>query len=66
MQQLKLPCKIGSPKGVVGIEDDPLLATIVGLVLCGSGVDGIDKGGILGLLRNWIKKLRKMFRVFIP
>lgn len=64
-QQLKLPCKIGSPKGVVGIEDDPSLATIAGLVL-GADIDGPNPGGILGLLRDWFKKLRKMFRVFIP
>ena len=65
-QQLKLPCSIGSPKGIVGIEDDPSLATIVGLVLAGSDIDGLDKGGILGLLRDWAKKVGKMFRVFIP
>ncbi|MDO8486371.1 MAG: cell division protein FtsA [Candidatus Staskawiczbacteria bacterium] len=65
-QQLKLPCSIGSPKGIVGIEEDPLLATVVGLVLKGSDIDGSDKGGILGLLRNWTQKIRKMFRVFIP
>jgi len=65
-QQLKLPCSIGSPKGIVGIEEDPSLATIVGLVLAGSDIDGSDKGGILGLLRDWAKKIIKMFRVFIP
>ena len=65
-QQLKLPCSIGSPKGIVGIEDDPSLATVVGLVLAGSDIDGSDGGGILGLLRDWAKKLIKMFRVFIP
>jgi len=64
-QQLKLPCSIGSPKGIVGIEDDPSLATIVGLVL-GADIDGPNSGGILDLLRDWIKKIRKMFRVFIP
>ncbi|MBI3631546.1 MAG: cell division protein FtsA [Candidatus Staskawiczbacteria bacterium] len=65
-QQLKLPCSIGSPKGIVGIEDDPSMATIVGLVLGGLDIDGSDKGGILGLLRDWAKKFRRMFRVFIP
>jgi len=65
-QQLKLPCSIGSPKGIVGIDDDPSLATITGLVLGGIDIDGGEKGGILGLLRDWLKKLRKMFRVFIP
>jgi len=65
-QQLKLPCSIGSPKGIVGIEDDPSLATVVGLVLAGSDIDGSGGEGILGLLRGWAKKLIKMFRVFIP
>ncbi|MEK7061697.1 MAG: cell division protein FtsA [Patescibacteria group bacterium] len=65
-QQLKLPCSIGSPKGIFGVQDDPHLATVVGLVLAGSDIDGSDRGGILGLLRDWIKKLVKMFRVFIP
>lgn len=65
-QQLKLPCSIGIPKGIVGIEDDPSLATVVGLVLAGSDIDGSDRGGILGLLRDWAKKLIKMFKVFIP
>ncbi|MBI1866659.1 MAG: cell division protein FtsA [Candidatus Staskawiczbacteria bacterium] len=65
-QQLKLPCSIGSPKGIVGIQDDPCLATVAGLVLAGSDIDGSDGGGILGLLRDWLKKLIRMFRVFIP
>ncbi|OGZ71364.1 MAG: cell division protein FtsA [Candidatus Staskawiczbacteria bacterium RIFCSPLOWO2_01_FULL_33_9] len=65
-QQLKLPCAIGSPSGIIGIEDDPGLATVVGLVLAGSDIDGSVGGGILGLLRDFSKKLIKMFRVFIP
>ncbi|MEK7540693.1 MAG: cell division protein FtsA [Patescibacteria group bacterium] len=65
-QQLKLPCSIGSPKGIAGIEDDPSLATIVGLVLGGLDIDGADKEGILGFIKGLGQKLRKMFRVFIP
>jgi len=65
-QQLKLPCSIGNPKGIVGIEDDPSFATIAGLVLSDMDIDGLDKGGILGLLRDWANKCKKMFRVFIP
>jgi len=64
-QQLKLPCSIGSPKGIVGIEDDPSLATIVGLVLEGD-IDEPDGGGILGFIKGLVQKLRKMFKVFVP
>ncbi len=63
-QQLKLSCQIGIPKGIEGIQEDPSLATVVGLAL--EGVDFGDEPGILGLTKGWSSKLRKMFRLFIP
>ena len=66
-QTLKLSCEIGTPKGIVGIEDDPSLATVAGLVLGGlEDIDGSDKEGILGLLGNLPKKIRKMLKAFLP
>jgi len=66
-QTLKLSCEIGTPKGIAGIEDDPSLATVAGLVLGGlEDIDGSDKEGILGLLGNLLKKIRKMLKALLP
>lgn len=66
-QTLKLSCEIGIPKGIAGIEEDPSLATVAGLVLGGlEDIDGSDKEGILGLLGNLPKKIRKMLKAFLP
>lgn len=65
-QQLKLPCSIGIPKGIMGLEDDPALATVAGLVLGGVDVDSSDGGGILGGVTDFFSKIKKMLRVFIP
>jgi cell division protein FtsA len=61
---LKLACEIGTPKGIVGIENDPALATVAGLAL--EGVDFEQDGGILGLTKGWGSKLRRIFRAFMP
>ena len=63
-QLLKLSCEIGVPKGILGIQDDPSLATVAGLAL--GGVDFDEEEGILGLAKGWGSKIRKIFRVFIP
>ncbi len=60
-ETLKLACEIGVPKGIVGLEEDPALATVAGLAL--EGVDFSRQGSILGGTTGW---LRKWFRNFIP
>ncbi len=68
-EQLKLPCQIGVLRGIVGIEQDPSLATVAGLVLGGTKIDDQEGEGVLGLLSIFKKifsKIKKMFRVFIP
>lgn len=65
---LKLACEIGFPKGIVGLQEDPSLATVVGLAL--GGVDFDDEPGILGLTKGWWSKVKKIFRtifrIFLP
>ena len=67
---LGLPCDIGVPKGIAGLENDPALATVAGLIL--GGVNVIDEGeesvlaNSLGFLKGWGSKMRRMLRVFIP
>lgn len=61
---LKLACEIGTPQGIIGLQDDPALATVVGLAL-----DGVDSGGeegILGVAGNVGFVLKKIFRAFKP
>jgi len=64
---LKLPCKVAAPKNIVGLEEDPALSTVVGLVM--SSPDFYEESNInlpFGFMKNWNSKFKKMFRVFIP
>ncbi len=63
-RELKLPAKIGIPKGIVGIEQDPALATVCGLVL--RGAESKDGGYFSDIGRGIIAKIKKIFKVFIP
>jgi cell division protein FtsA len=61
---LNLACEIGTPKGIMGLQDDPALATVAGLVL--EGVDFDEEEGILGLTKGWGSGFRKWIKNFIP
>ncbi len=63
-ETLKLSCEIGIPKQIMGLQEDPALATVAGLAL--GGVDFDEEEGILGAARGFGSRLRKMFRVFLP
>jgi cell division protein FtsA len=63
-ETLKLACEIGFPKQIIGIQDDPSLATVAGLVL--GGVDFDEEEGILGVAKGWGSRFKKIFRVFLP
>jgi cell division protein FtsA len=58
-----LPCFLGKPKGVAGIERDPAWATSCGLLLLGADD---ETGRSSGFLKNLSLKMKKIFRVFIP
>jgi cell division protein FtsA len=63
-ETLKLACEIGKPQGIIGLQEDPALATVVGLAL--GGVDFDNEPGILGLTKGWNFRLKGWFRNFIP
>lgn len=67
-ERLRLPCKIGTPKNIVGLQEDPALATVVGLVM--SNPDFKEEGGrsimSFEFMKGFGSRLRKMLRVFIP
>lgn len=61
-KELKLPAKIGVPQGLEGVEKDPALSTVCGLVLAGYETDG---GKALSPLRTGLpSKLKKIFKIF--
>jgi cell division protein FtsA len=61
---LKLACEIGKPQGIIGLQDDPALATVAGLAL--EGVDFDEEEGILGVAGNVGSMFKKFFRAFKP
>ena len=61
---LNLACEIGTPKGIIGLQDDPALATVVGLAL--EGVDSGREEGILGVAGDVGSIFKKVFRAFKP
>lgn len=62
-QVLKLPCNIGLPSGIIGLEEDPSLATLCGLVL--EGQELIEEGGERKSFKGF-SAIRRFFRKFIP
>jgi len=62
--ELKLPCEIGTPNGILGIDEDPSLATITGLVVEGSGA--IDEVREPGIMTNVWQKIKGIFKHFVP
>jgi len=65
-QQLKLPCQIGSPKDIVGLAEDPALATVAGLVLGGIDSQATEKNSFSKFIRGLGSGFKKAFRIFIP
>jgi len=61
---LKLSCEIGKPQGIIGVQDDPALATVVGLAL--EGVDSDEEEGIMGITKGWGSGFKKWLKNFIP
>lgn len=68
-QQLKLTCQIGAPGGIVGLEQDPALATVTGLVISGiipEDSESHSAFGTDGFLGNLSSRLKKIFKAFVP
>lgn len=65
-KELKLPCRIGKPLIFSGVEDDPSLSGLCGLIL--RGID-LEEGKFLtgGDFYSGIKnKIKNFFKIFIP
>ena len=63
-EKFHLPARIGRPKGISGLEDDPTLATVCGLVLGGADLQKSEKPFEFG--KGFGAKIKKIFKIFIP
>jgi len=59
-----LPCFLGKPQGVIGIERDISWATACGLALLGADLEEKEQG--FGFRKKIGSKIKKIFRIFIP
>jgi len=62
-KELKLPCQIGYPSEIAGLEKDPALSSVSGLVL--RGID-LERDSLSSFQGGFFSKLKKVFRIFIP
>lgn len=64
-KEFHLPAKIGKPKGVEGLENDPRLSTVCGLVLLGQDLE--EEAGKPSFSASGItSKIKRVLRIFIP
>lgn len=64
-KELKLPVKIGVPQDLEGLDKDPGLSTVCGLVLAGCDEGGGHSPSSLGG-EGFLAKARKVLKVFNP
>ncbi len=66
-KELKLPCRLGSVKGFAPQIEDPSMAVVAGLILEGaSAFEGEDKERFSLPAKSVIKRIKNIFRIFIP
>ena len=64
-KKLKLPSKLGRIKeGFGGLQSDPSLATVCGLVL--AGLENEEEGTSRSPVKGAFSRIKKLFRIFIP
>jgi cell division protein FtsA len=63
-KELKLATKIGIPQRILGIEEDPQVATLAGLVIEAAELEKEEKGNIFQ--ESLFQKAKKIFKTFLP
>jgi len=64
-KELKLPCRIGVPRGFPVFQSKPGFSTLCGLVLEGADLEE-EPGNLPGFGRRIKDILKRIFRIFIP
>jgi len=63
-KELRLPCRIGTPRGFSSPLEDPELSTVCGLVLLGADLETERTFPAFG--KEITSRLKKIFRIFLP
>jgi len=63
-KELRLPCKIGRPRGFIGLAKDPALATVCGLVLRGFDLEGGQDSP--SVVRETMSRLKRFLKSLVP
>lgn len=63
-KELRLPSKVGKPRGFIGLEKDTSLSTVCGLIL--EGLDLEDEREISFFGKEIGSRIKKFFKIFIP
>ena len=67
-KELKLPCRIGAPRGFSLSQEEPSLSALCGLVLEGMNLEE-DKGGFPNVgktINNKVNNIKNFFKQFKP
>ncbi len=63
-KELNLPCRIGIPKEIPTLQEDPALSTLYGLILKANDLEEEEEG--TGLVTGIKDKFKKILKIFIP
>lgn len=63
-KEFRLPTRLGKPKGIADLENDPSLSTVCGLVLLGQDLE--EETGQSSSSGGIGSKIKKFFKIFIP
>ncbi len=64
-KKMKLPCRIGVPKGFLTSQEDPSLAVVCGLVKMGLSEEKRERS-LVNFNKGIGGKIKRIFRVFLP
>jgi len=65
-KELKLPCRIGLPRGFSPPQENPSFSVVCGLVLMGNDIESEREGGGFSFGKGTGTRIKRIFKIFIP
>lgn len=63
-KKFQLYCRIGKPKGILNLENDPRFSVLTGLALMGWDLEESGEG--FGLRGGFFSKIKRFLKIFLP